>query len=443
MKNELKNPTENGFLTDKFANFGVNKSREILRLLNEISKIENIQINNILNDFHKKDYKSIKKFLLKRRYPKTFGKTHLNSFYLSKYQIDTSLKTDTKAQKFYPRNIYYELEAEKTLLFERLKTSFPDSKYTEIEKPKSFAKNNSFTTKDYNNRCQNLFIIKKKQSFLKKCPCTSNVINCGYSVMDLGVGCIYDCSYCFLQGYQNVPGIIVFYNIEDYLHDENIADLYAGFFDFKRIGSGEFTDSLIFDDITGSSTEIINYFKKKDNIFFEFKTKSTNIKNLLESGGKENIVAAWSVNSIKISSENEFKTSSLAERLKAAKECALAGFSTAFHLDPIIYYDDWKQGYKETIDMIFDIVPNYSIKWISLGTLRMPPAQKMIIENRFPDTEILNGELILGQDYKLRYDKNLRIEMYRHLNKIIQSKKSKSLVYLCMEDAQIWNALRL
>jgi spore photoproduct lyase len=41
--------------------------------------------------------------------------------------------------------------------------------------------------------------------------------------------------------------------------------------------------------------------------------------------------------------------------------------------------------------MIFDIVPNSSIKWISLGTLRMPAYQKIIIENRFPETEILNG----------------------------------------------------
>ena len=91
--------------------------------------------------------------------------------------------------------------------------------------------------------------------------------------------------------------------------------------------------------------------------------------------------------------------------------------------------------------MIFDIVPNESIKWISLGALRMPAAQKIIIENRFPDTEILNGEFLLGKYYKLRYDADLRTALYRYLNQIIKSKKSKTVGYLCMEDSQIWRSV--
>jgi spore photoproduct lyase len=127
--------------------------------------------------------------------------------------------------------------------------------------------------------------------------------------------------------------------------------------------------------------------------------------------------------------------------LFAAKKCAFAGFSTAFHFDPIIYYADWKQGYKNTIDMIFDIVPNNSIKWISIGTLRMPATQKTVIENRFPKTDILNEELLLGKDYKLRYDDNLRIEIYKYLTNHIKSKKSRVIIYLCMEDSNIWKAV--
>jgi spore photoproduct lyase len=161
----------------------------------------------------------------------------------------------------------------------------------------------------------------------------------------------------------------------------------------------------------------------------------------LNAGGQENIVVAWSMNANEITENNEFKTSALKERLEAAKECAQAGFSTAFHFDPIIYYEDWERGYKETVDMIFDIVPNSSVKWISLGTLRMPASQKIIIENRFPETKILNGELLLGHDYKLRYYEDLRIEIYKHINQRIQSKKSKATVYLCMETEKIWTAV--
>jgi spore photoproduct lyase len=214
-----------------------------------------------------------------------------------------------------------------------------------------------------------------------------------------------------------------------------------GFFKYKRIGSGEFIDSLVFDHVTNFSTSIINYFKNKKDILFEFKTKSSNIQNLLTAGGQENIVVAWSINSNEITENNEFKTSSLKESLESAKECAQSGFSTAFHFDPIIYYENWERGYTKTVDMIFDIVPNSSIKWISLGTLRMPASQKIIIENRFPETKILNGELLLGHDYKLRYDEDLRIEIYKHIKQRIQSKKSKSIVYLCMETGKVRTAV--
>jgi spore photoproduct lyase len=430
-----------GVFQKRFPNFGTNKSREIFRLINEISKIEKTSFNIFLNSLKTNNYKTLKNILLRHRYPKTFYKNSLNSYYLPKYEIDPSKKADILQKKFYPKNIYYEKCALTSELFTNIKSLFNDSNFKEISSLKVFTKENPFILKDYNSRCDNLFLVKEKYDFFKKCPCSCNVVNCGYFIMNLGMGCIYDCSYCFLQGYQNVHGITIPYNIHDYLVDDKIITSTKRFFNYKRIGSGEFTDSLIFDDITNFSKKIIDYFKLKKDIYFEFKTKSINIHNLLSSGGTENIVVAWSINAAKIASENEFKTPLVQERLFAAEKCALAGFSTAFHFDPVIYHDDWKQGYKDTIDMVFDVVPNNSIRWISIGSLRIPAIQKTVIENRFPETDILNGELLLGKDFKLRYDDDLRIKIYKYLIKHIKSKKSKAIIYLCMEDSNIWKAV--
>lgn len=428
---------------NRFPKFGINKSREIYRLIKELSQITKKSEISVLTEIKENSYEAVKTFLLKKRYSQTFNKTELSSFYLPKYEIDVSCKANTEQLAFYPSNIYYETDSQNSPLFTKLKSLFPKSSFTEIESLKSFlktVKNNSAKTfiSSFNKRCENIFLVKEKYDFFKKCPCTTGVINCGYSIMNLGMGCPYECSYCFLQGYQNIPGILIPYNIEDYLDDEKIVSSARGFFNYKRIGSGEFTDSLVFDKITDFSKQIISFFKKRKNISFEFKTKSLEIKNLLQEGGQSNIVAAWSVNSLQIQKENEFKTPAISARLFSAKECALAGFSTAFHFDPIIHYENWKNGYKEAVDMIFDTVPNESIKWISLGTLRMPAAQKQIMENRFENLDLLNGELLLGQDYKLRYHKDLRIEIYKYINNLIKSKKSNAIVYLCMEDTDVW-----
>jgi spore photoproduct lyase len=152
-------------ITNKLPHFGTNKSREILRLLYEISQTEKEQINVIVDTLTTKDYESTKKVLLKRRYPKTFEKVPLRSFYLPKYEVSKDFKVVITNKPFYPTNIYYESQAMQSNLFENIRILFPNSRYNEIESLKSFVKDNSFSLKDYNNRCNNLFLVKEKYDF--------------------------------------------------------------------------------------------------------------------------------------------------------------------------------------------------------------------------------------------------------------------------------------
>jgi len=187
---KLKNELEK-----RFPRFGVNKTREIMRLVFEISKIEKNAPEEILNSINETDYEKLKKTLLAKRYPKNFNAEKLKSFYLPKLEIDESLKADISDKPFYPANVYYENEAENSFVFEQSKNLFPNANFTEIESLKSFTKNKNCNVKDFNNRCNNLFLAKEKYDFFKRCPCTSSVVNCGYSIMNLGMGCPYECSY--------------------------------------------------------------------------------------------------------------------------------------------------------------------------------------------------------------------------------------------------------
>ncbi len=425
-------------IQQKFPFFGINKIRELTRLVFEISKKYNISSADVINSIEEKSYEKVKEYLLQKRYPRTYSISKKENFYLPDISL-TDEQANLVSEKFNPKNVYYTKDVTNSFLYNRIKTLYPNANFVEIESLKSFLKQEKFSIARYNNRRENLFLVNEKFDFFKPCPCTKNVKCCNYSILNIGYGCLYECSYCFLQGYQNVAGIILPCNLPDFLNRDKIKPVDNKMFFLPRVGSGEFTDSLLFDDVTLFSNDIVKFFKENKDISFEFKTKSTNIDNLLKLGGSENIVVSWSVNAEQMIKENEHCTPTLQERLKAAQKCVQAGYSVGFHFDPVILYEDWKNGYKKTIENIFDFIDGKYIKWISIGSLRMVATLKKVIENRFLDNKILDEELLLSHDNKLRYDDNTRIKIYRYLVDLIKEQDAGVVVYLCMENMDIWN----
>lgn len=427
-------------LQQKFQKFGVNKIRELTRLVFEISKKYDKAPEIIIDSIRDFNYEKVKELLLKKRYPKTYGISKKENFYLPDISL-TNEQANLAYEKFNPKNVYYTKDVTNSFLYNRTKTLYPNADFVEIESLKSFLKQEKFSISKYNNRRENLFLVNEKYDFFKPCPCTKNVRCCNYSILNIGYGCLYECSYCFLQGYQNVAGIILPCNLPDFLNREKIKPVDNKIFFLPRVGSGEFTDSLIFDDITLFSNDIVKFFKENKDISFEFKTKSTNIDNLLKLGGSSNIVVSWSVNAEQMIKENEHCTPSLQERLEAAQKCVKAGYSVGFHFDPVILYDDWKQGYKKTIENIFDFIDGKYIKWISIGSLRMVATLKKVIENRFPQNKILDEELLLSYDNKLRYEDNERVKIYKYIIDCIKKRNKNVVIYLCMEKNEIWKQI--
>jgi spore photoproduct lyase len=418
------------YVNAAYSNFGINKKRELIRLLFEISKRDGILVEKIIQNKNIKKYSHIKNELLKLRYPNCYLNSK-NLFYLPSLKIDPKYKIEiNKDLKFYPKNIFFEDACSNSCMLERFKKFFPESNFTRIDKLKNYIKEKSFSLKDYNARTNNVFIIEEKFDFFKDCPCTPDAHACNYKIFNLGVGCIFECTYCYLQEYTNSLGLIIPSNIEDFFEFINKNNSCNNL----RIGSGEFIDSLALDHITGHSKEIIEFFRDKNNYLFEFKTKSKNIKNILESKLANNIIISWSLNPQKIINENEYYTATLIERIECASKCVSAGYKVGFHFDPIIYYKEWEKDYEEVVNLLFDEIPENKIAWISLGTLRFNPSLKKVIENRFPENKILDTELILGFDNKLRYDSELRFSIYEKMKNWIKKRSQKIWVYLCMEN---------
>ena len=74
-----------------------------------------------------------------------------------------------------------------------------------------------------------------------------------------------------------------------------------------------------------------------------------------------------------------------------------------------------------------------------MGCLRYLPALKRIAGIRFPNSRFFHEEFIEGLDGKSRYFRTLRVEMYKYLyEQLKQHADSKTCIYLCMENNEIW-----
>jgi len=282
---------------------------------------------------------------------------------------------------------------------------------------------------------ETLYITTNRGSFIKECPGTSYYTCCGYKILHIGTFCSMDCSYCILQSYFHPPVLQFFVNHEDLLKE---LDALFKKNAVSRIGTGEFTDSMIWERSTDLSTILVPEFSKQSRAVLELKTKTTDIDLLKELRHNRKTIISWSLNTERVIKEQERRTSSLNARLKAAAVCESWGYPVAFHFDPVIIYEGCGEEYKKVIQSIFSYVSPGNIVWISIGTFRFIPSLKAIIRKRFPDSKIPFGEFVTGLDGKIRYFKPLRIDIYKKMVAWIKEIAPDVLVYFCMEDDEVW-----
>lgn len=282
-----------------------------------------------------------------------------------------------------------------------------------------------------------LLFLEEKGKIFKPCPGTNNLRCCNYTVIDTGINCPFDCHYCFLQFYLNFYVNTLYVNVIDRLQEKE--NFFRNLKNYLRIGTGEFTDSLVFDDIICYSTYLIDFFEKYKNVVLELKTKSNKIENLLNQKKMSQTVISYSLNTDRIIENIEKKTIPLDERILCLKKISDCGYNVGFHFDPLIVYENCLKEYDEMLTKIFDAnINEKKIVWISLGAFRYNSRLKPIVFERFNDIDLFTGEFVQCADEKYRYFQKIRIDMYNFIIKKIRHKYKKVFLYLCMESSSVW-----
>lgn len=284
-----------------------------------------------------------------------------------------------------------------------------------------------------------LYLKHYRGRFLRSCPGTRFHHCCGYRIVHIGENCPLSCSYCILQAYFQDRVLKVWANQEDLF-----AELEQAFRENKnrrwRLGTGEFTDSLTLEPLTGYSRDLAGFLNGYPQARLELKSKVVDLTWMDQVKRQESILPAWSMNAPSIQAAEEAGSATLEQRLRAARTCAQAGFRVCLHFDPIIPFRGWEQEYSRTVEMIADHLRPGQVAYISLGSLRFMPELKTRIAANHPKTRYIHEEFITGLDGKQRLLRPIRAAQLRHVAGRLLGAGFSGL-YLCMESEEVWQSV--
>lgn len=198
------------------------------------------------------------------------------------------------------------------------------------------------------------------------------------------LNCIYDCRYCFLQGMYQSANYVVFVNFEDFTDSiEEIAarctDQTPWFF------SGYDCDSLAFEPVTGFIGHCLSVFQKIPQACLEIRTKSTQVRCLLNRQAMDNVVVAFSFTPEDFSNRFEHGVPDIHKRIKAMQMLQAAGWQVGLRFDPMMAYRNYRTSYSAMFDLLFSKLDYALIHSVTMGEFRMPKGFFKKIKKMYPD----------------------------------------------------------
>ena len=228
-----------------------------------------------------------------------------------------------------------------------------------------------------------------------------------FSVM---LNCLYDCRYCFLQGMYRSANHVVFVNYADFASSIRNAVSSHDESDEVWFFSGYDCDSLAMEPTIGMADYFIDQFESLDNAWLELRTKSTQIRTLLNRRPAPNVVSAFSMTPDRISTQLENKVPQVAKRIAAMVRLQEKGWKVGLRFDPLIYVPDYRQQYRDLFDQIFSRLDADLIHSVSVGAFRLPKDFYRALERMYPDDQFVAQPFVL-HDAMVSYPDEIENDM--------------------------------
>ena len=243
------------------------------------------------------------------------------------------------------------------------------------------------------------------------------------------LNCIYDCRYCFLQGMYRSAHYVWFVNYEDFARVivEKIAEHQT---ETSYFYSGYDCDSLALEPITQFADYFLPLFAGKSNAILELRTKSTQVRTLLDRPPLDNCVIAFSFTPEKISQKLEHKVSSNQKRLEAMKKLQQYGWNVGLRFDPLIYDDNYQDNYRDLFADVFSQLDIDSLHSVSLGVFRLPEAFYRNMQRLYPKEQLFAAKLA-NRDGMISYQADIEKRLVDHCETLLLQHIPDRIYYPC------------
>ncbi len=263
------------------------------------------------------------------------------------------------------------------------------------------------------------------------------------------LNCVFDCSYCFLKwAFKNdIP--VYFINYEDIKSEilqkikninlEEKKEIEKNDYELKLeqnikyknkiwFYSSDYSDILAMDQISWFMQNFVSFFEKFDNTMMEVRTKSANIKPILDLWFvPKNTEFAFSLNPQELIKKYESGTSNLEERIKAINILLKKGYKVGLRFLPLLPVKNYEKIYSEFVKEISEKIDMKKISSTFVSGLLYTVSDYNNILKKYPKLDIL---------YRLKKDDNLFFREKRELRdffyKLFKSLDKKC--FICLDE---------
>lgn len=281
---------------------------------------------------------------------------------------------------------------------------------------------NIFDKKLASNNLEKAIIIAKLDSnAVTKAPKSYWYIDDSY-FFKTSLNCVFDCQYCFLNWAFKSDYQVYFINYEDI--KQQIFDLNN--WELKWFYSSDYSDILWMNWLSNFIEEFVPFFEKQNNTMMEIRTKSANIKSILNLWFvPQNTEFAFSLNPSDLIKKYEIGTASLDERIKSINILIEKWYKVWLRFLPLLPVDNYQEIYLKFVQEIKWKIDFSKIHSTFASGLLYTKDDYNVILKKYPKLDIL---------YRLKLDKNKGNPEWDKTVFVRESREMRDFFYKLFKD---------